>query len=99
MGVMFPFLQSPGTSPDSHDFFKYDGEWLSNHISHLFQNPGMDIIWPHGLIHVQFHEEDSDLFHRYSVTETRSAGGRMAIKVLAAARLPPRYRKVVLASL
>ena len=70
MEVMFPFFQSPGTSPDRHLFFKYDGERLSNHISHLFQNPGMDIIQPHGLIHIQCHEKGSDLFHHYSGTET-----------------------------
>ncbi len=38
-------------------------------ISHLFQNPRMDIIRPHGVTYVQFQEEDSDLFHHYSGTE------------------------------
>ena len=41
-------------------FFKYDGERLGSHISHLFQNPGMDIIRSCGRIYVQFHEEVSD---------------------------------------
>jgi len=30
----------------------------------------MDNNWPHGLIHIQFHEEDLDLLHHYSGTET-----------------------------
>lgn len=35
---------------------KYDQEWLGHHISHFPQNPGMCVIRPHRLVHVQSHE-------------------------------------------
>jgi len=44
---MFPLFQSPGTSLDSYGFYKYDGEWLGNHICQFPQDPEMHIIWSH----------------------------------------------------
>jgi len=35
---MFPFFQSPGSLPDSHEFSS-DGKWLGNHISHFLSGP------------------------------------------------------------
>jgi len=54
MGMIFPLFQSPGTSPDSHDFS--NEERLGSYISHFLQDPRMQVIRLHKIVHIHFHQ-------------------------------------------
>ena len=58
MGVMFPFLQSPGTLPDTHDFSNTveSGLATTSASSQFPQDPGILVFGPYRLVHIQPHE-------------------------------------------
>jgi len=52
MGTMFPFFQSPGSSPDCHDLSN-SVERPDNYISQFPQDSRMHLIRSHRLMYVQ----------------------------------------------
>lgn len=64
---MFPFLHSPGTSPDCQDFSTRMGERLDSYVSQFPPHPGIHVISSHRAVPVVYiHQVVSDPLFPYT---------------------------------